>query len=276
MPGRQIPDTHSGDHREPQAVCQPRQPIAGPVRRLPPARREHVARPLSDLFCAISTRISSRKYRPECATRHSRTRRSERMWKMEGLFAEAKQNHGLSRARYRGRSKVQIQAYLSAIVQNLKRLVAALSFWLTIWRLSRHQMHNPDHPPCQNANFFNRPGRFLTFREYRSGRSPRDGSTGRQFRASLRDDHRPPVVRRRQAVRHASLREIGCRWAASARPAETCRKPDRLAGSQLPRSQIGRCPSPSQRGWRSSSRGFGGGLPVFPSGFDPARTAPER
>ena len=51
---------------------------------------------------------------------------SERMWKMEGLFAEAKQNHGLSRARYRGRSKVQIQAYLSAIVQNLKRLVAAL------------------------------------------------------------------------------------------------------------------------------------------------------
>src|SRR5580700_3797299 len=55
-----------------------------------------------------------------------RTRRSERMWKMEGLFAEAKQNHGLSRARYRGRSKVQIQAYLSAIVQNLKRLVAAL------------------------------------------------------------------------------------------------------------------------------------------------------
>jgi IS5 family transposase len=47
---------------------------------------------------------------------------SERMWKMEGLFAEAKQNHGLSRARYRGRSKVQIQAYLIAIVQNLKRL----------------------------------------------------------------------------------------------------------------------------------------------------------
>ena len=41
---------------------------------------------------------------------------SERMWKCEGLFAEAKQNHGLSRARYRGRSKVQIQAYLIAIV----------------------------------------------------------------------------------------------------------------------------------------------------------------
>jgi transposase len=51
---------------------------------------------------------------------------SERMWKMEGLFAEAKQNHCLSRAKYRSRSKVQIQAYLSAIVQNLKRLVIAV------------------------------------------------------------------------------------------------------------------------------------------------------
>jgi hypothetical protein len=84
---------------------------------------------------------------------------SERIWKMEGRFAEAKRNHGRSRARYRGRTKVQIQAYLSAIVQNLKRLVAALSFWFTIWRLSRRQMHNPDHPPCQNANFFNKPDR---------------------------------------------------------------------------------------------------------------------
>ncbi len=48
---------------------------------------------------------------------------SERMWKIEGLFAEAKDNHGLARAKYRGRAKVQIQAYLTAMVQNLKRLV---------------------------------------------------------------------------------------------------------------------------------------------------------
>jgi hypothetical protein len=54
---------------------------------------------------------------------------SERMWKMEGLFAEAKQNHGLARARYRGRSKVQIQAYLSAMAQNLKRLVSLFCRW---------------------------------------------------------------------------------------------------------------------------------------------------
>ena len=43
------------------------------------------------------------------------------MWKSEGLFAEAKQNHNLSRAKYRGRPKVQIQALLSAIAQNVKR-----------------------------------------------------------------------------------------------------------------------------------------------------------
>jgi IS5 family transposase len=56
--------------------------------------------------------------------------RSERMWKSEGLFAEAKRNHCLARAKYRGRCKVQIQAYLSAIVQNLKRLVALFYGWL--------------------------------------------------------------------------------------------------------------------------------------------------
>ena len=57
-------------------------------------------------------------------------RASERMWKAEGLFAEAKQNHNLSRAKYRGTSKVQIQAYFTAIVQNLKRLLFPLYCWL--------------------------------------------------------------------------------------------------------------------------------------------------
>ena len=49
--------------------------------------------------------------------------RGERQWKMEGIFAEAKDNHGLSRARYRGRGKMQIQAYMISFVQNLKRLM---------------------------------------------------------------------------------------------------------------------------------------------------------
>jgi len=50
----------------------------------------------------------------------------QRMWKMEGIFAEAKSHHGLRRARYRGRAKMQIQVYLTSTVQNLKRLAASL------------------------------------------------------------------------------------------------------------------------------------------------------
>jgi len=55
-------------------------------------------------------------------TRAFRVARGERQWKMEGIFAEAKNNHGLDRARYRGRMKMQIQAYMIASVQNLKRM----------------------------------------------------------------------------------------------------------------------------------------------------------
>ena len=48
----------------------------------------------------------------------------ERMWKMEGIFAEAKAHHGMRRARYRGRAKVQIQVYMTSTLQNLKRLAS--------------------------------------------------------------------------------------------------------------------------------------------------------
>jgi hypothetical protein len=56
-------------------------------------------------------------------TRIFQLTRGERQWKMEGIFAEAKANHGLDRARYRGRAKVQIQAYMIAVVQNIKRMM---------------------------------------------------------------------------------------------------------------------------------------------------------
>ena len=42
----------------------------------------------------------------------------------EHLFAEAKQNHGMERARYRGLYPLQEQLYLTASIQNLKRLVS--------------------------------------------------------------------------------------------------------------------------------------------------------
>lgn len=51
---------------------------------------------------------------------------SERMWKLEGLFAEGKNYHGLRRARYRGRAKTQMQVYLVATIQNLKRLAGKI------------------------------------------------------------------------------------------------------------------------------------------------------
>jgi hypothetical protein len=50
----------------------------------------------------------------------------ERMWKMEGIFAEAKSHHGMRKARYRGRRKLQTQVYIISTVQNLKRLAMTL------------------------------------------------------------------------------------------------------------------------------------------------------
>lgn len=46
-----------------------------------------------------------------------------RKWTIEGLFAEVKQFHGLRRARYRGLQKVSIQALMTAMAQNIKRIV---------------------------------------------------------------------------------------------------------------------------------------------------------
>lgn len=46
--------------------------------------------------------------------------------RIEHLFGEAKQSHGLSRARYRGLAKMNEQATLTALAQNLKRLVKFL------------------------------------------------------------------------------------------------------------------------------------------------------
>lgn len=55
---------------------------------------------------------------------------TERFWKMEGTISEAKNRHCLSRAKYRGLKKMQIQAYLSTSVQNMKRLVIAFLYLL--------------------------------------------------------------------------------------------------------------------------------------------------
>ena len=85
---------------------------------------------------------------------------------IEGVFAEAKQWHGLSRAWRRGLSKMRIQCLLIAAVLNFKRLTALLSplygshavlrnllngIWRTIRILWRHYRKNPQSCEPQMA-----------------------------------------------------------------------------------------------------------------------------
>ena len=58
-------------------------------------------------------------------------------WKIEGMHGEAKAQHGLRRAVRRGLANVAIQAYLTAAVINLKRLVAFLCLFF-IWLRNRN------------------------------------------------------------------------------------------------------------------------------------------
>ncbi|MHC4989247.1 MAG: transposase [Planctomycetota bacterium] len=66
---------------------------------------------------------------------------SRHRWQVEGMHGEAKTQHGLRRAVRRGLANVAIQAYLTAAVINLKRLVTYAGglfddfcgHWTTIW-----------------------------------------------------------------------------------------------------------------------------------------------
>jgi hypothetical protein len=76
---------------------------------------------------------------------HRRALYTGHRWRVEGVHGEAKTQHGLRRAARRGLWNVAIQAYLTAVVMNLKRLAAVLlhffrfaagylrcdGFWLT-------------------------------------------------------------------------------------------------------------------------------------------------
>jgi hypothetical protein len=69
-------------------------------------------------------------------------------WRVEGMHGEAKTQHGLRRAVRRGLSNVAIQAYLTAAVINLKRLVALLGLFFAqycfnlrhLWRQRRYDV----------------------------------------------------------------------------------------------------------------------------------------
>jgi len=97
----------------------------------------------------------------------------ERKWKIEGIFGEAKQNHSMRRARYRGLSKVQIQFYLIAIALNCKRVVTCRHYFhlIYLWlarlqfRVFRYSSNTNRISPVLVAGYdsglFNRPSELL-------------------------------------------------------------------------------------------------------------------
>jgi len=66
-------------------------------------------------------------------------------WRVEGIHAEAKIQHGLARAVRRGLSNMKIQAYLTAAAINLKRLAAFIAALLC--RLVADILNGPDRGP---------------------------------------------------------------------------------------------------------------------------------
>ena len=83
-----------------------------------------------------------------------RQRLVERKWKIEGLFGEAKQNHSMRRARYRGLTKVQIQFFMIASALHCKRMVKAHYFFrqicFTLYQFLFHQRDLPEEICCSS------------------------------------------------------------------------------------------------------------------------------
>jgi transposase len=78
--------------------------------------------------------LRARRYKVRGWAEVTREQYHRHRWRVEGKHAEAKERHGLRRAVRRGRAKVAIQAYLTAIVMNLKLLaglLVALRNWLS-------------------------------------------------------------------------------------------------------------------------------------------------
>jgi len=75
-----------------------------------------------------NTRAEYRQWADECLTVHERKRlMSRRQTKAEGSFADAANNHGFKRARWRGLAMIEIQNLTIAAIQNLRKLLKATS-----------------------------------------------------------------------------------------------------------------------------------------------------
>ena len=63
-----------------------------------------------------------------CLNKHERRRLlGRRKYRAEGSFADASNNHGYKRARWRGMAKMQVQNLMIAAVQNIRKLLVCFS-----------------------------------------------------------------------------------------------------------------------------------------------------
>lgn len=88
----------------------------------------------------------------------NRSGHHDAMWsrhrnQVEGLHGEAKQFHGLARARRRGLWNMRIQSYLTATAMNLKRMAAALSALAGRLLRSRAASERPDRTIVARIGF---------------------------------------------------------------------------------------------------------------------------
>jgi len=112
------------------------------TRCVAPARRSRSVL-IKDGYCAL-LRARRQKEKGWSATMREAYRRHR--WQVEGIHGEAKCQHGLRRAVRRGLINIRIQAYLTAVVINLKRLAAhcarllAAHFYRRQWRRQRRKI----------------------------------------------------------------------------------------------------------------------------------------
>lgn len=106
--------THTKDCRECslKTICQAPQMKNREIRVM--ARHIH-----ADLFQKVKIKMETEEFKEKLR---------ERLWKIEGVMNELKNYHCLSKAKYRGLDNMQIQAYIAAVVINIKRLVNFLLF----------------------------------------------------------------------------------------------------------------------------------------------------
>lgn len=96
----------------------------GPALSVAPRPRRRVQRRSSFMLRARRKRLGWGRKEQDLYQRHR--------WRVEGVHGEAKTWHGLARPVRRGLDNMRIQAFLTAVAINLKRLAVALYRFLLL------------------------------------------------------------------------------------------------------------------------------------------------